>query len=67
MNVYFNNDLIDLDNNSYLSQIIKQKGLNEKKGIAVAVNNVVIQRSQWTSYLLQENDKILIVTATKGG
>lgn len=67
MNVYFNNDPVDLDNNSYLGQILIQKGLSEKKGIAVAVNNVVIQRSQWESYPLQENDKILIVTATKGG
>jgi len=38
-----------------------------RKGIAVALNNRVIPKDQWTSTLLHHNDHILIITATQGG
>lgn len=42
-------------------------GLNEKKGIAVAVNNEVIPKKEWNYNYLKENDKILVLRATQGG
>ena len=36
-------------------------------GIAVAINETVVPKSQWTSTLLQENDKVLIIKASQGG
>jgi len=39
----------------------------KQKGIAVAVNNNVIPRSDWDSYLLYPNHQILIISATQGG
>lgn len=42
--------------------------LGEKQnGVAIAVNNVVIQKKEWANYLLKENDSILIIKATQGG
>lgn len=37
------------------------------QGIAIAVNNQVITRSEWTHFTIKENDNILIIRATQGG
>lgn len=37
------------------------------KGIAVAVNNRMIPREQWSNISLQENDKVVIIKAACGG
>ncbi len=39
----------------------------QSTGIAIAVNNQVIPRSQWEAFLLAEGDKITIIRATQGG
>lgn len=39
----------------------------KQNGIAVAINNTVIPKSNWNLYPLQETDDILIITATQGG
>lgn len=37
------------------------------RGVAVAVNNGIVQRSDWGSYSLSENMKITIIKAACGG
>lgn len=37
------------------------------RGVAVAVNNGIVQRSDWGSYYLSENMKITIIKAACGG
>ncbi|RTY88064.1 sulfur carrier protein ThiS [Flavobacterium sp. RSP15] len=39
----------------------------KQNGIAVAINNTVIPKSNWNSYQIQETDNILIISATQGG
>jgi sulfur carrier protein len=39
----------------------------KQNGIAVAINNSVIPKSNWNSHLLSETDDILIISATQGG
>lgn len=36
-------------------------------GIAVAVNNRMVSRTEWDSYTLSEGDNILIIKAVCGG
>lgn len=36
-------------------------------GIAVAVNNCMIPRTEWDAHLLNEGDKIIIIKAVCGG
>ena len=38
-----------------------------QKGIAVAVNNSVVPKTDWDNYTLSPTDKILIISATQGG
>ncbi len=39
----------------------------KKKGIAVALNNRIIPLSVWAETILNNNDSVLIITATQGG
>lgn len=37
------------------------------KGIAVAVNECVVPKSEWETYILQSKDRLLFIKATQGG
>lgn len=50
-----------------LKELLRELNLLEKKGIAVAVNELVIQRAQWDQLQLAEKDDILVITAAAGG
>ena len=39
----------------------------KQNGIAVAINNTVIPKSNWNSHIIRETDDILIISATQGG
>ena len=39
----------------------------KQNGIALAINDTIIPKSNWNSHIIQETDNILIITATQGG
>ena len=41
--------------------------MSSTNGIALAVNERVISKSDWEKFELKENDKILLIKATQGG
>ena len=49
-----------------LSQFLKKEGLPEK-GVAVAVNATCIPKSRWGETLLEDKDKIEVITVMQGG
>jgi len=49
-----------------LLDILKEKKIAQN-GIAVAVNETVIPKTEWEKFSLKENDSILIIKATQGG
>ena len=66
MTVFVNNEKKDV-NLKTLSELLESINLNVAKGVAVAVNNQVVAKSEWNNALLKENDKITIIRATQGG
>lgn len=50
-----------------LSELMRANQLDQASGIAVAVNDWVIPRTDWQNTLLQSQDKITVITATQGG
>lgn len=66
MIVYLNNDPVDTDS-STLDAFLAKAEMLDRQGIAVAVNQEVIPRNEWTEYRLQEHDEVLVITATQGG
>ncbi len=52
---------------TYLADALPDFGITEPKGIAIAINNNVIPKTEWRQYLLKSDDKIMIIRATQGG
>lgn len=66
MQLQFNNEPITTTA-STLQELLTEKGLFTKNGIAVAVNDSVVQRTKWELHILHENDSVLVITAAAGG
>lgn len=65
MNLLINDVAHDVQSN-VVADVLNELSI-EKKGVALAINDGVLPRSLWASHELEENDKILIITATAGG
>jgi sulfur carrier protein len=49
-----------------VAELVRERQLPER-GVAVAVNGNIVPKSQWSTYELQENDRVEVVTAAAGG
>ena len=50
-----------------ISELVQSLNMISTNGIALAVNEKVISKSDWEKFQLNDNDKILIIKATQGG
>lgn len=66
MTVNVNNTAHTLNSASTLRDLLTQLHISEK-GIAVAVNNQIITRTEWNQRQLAEGENVLIIRATQGG
>lgn len=67
MTITINDQPLEIAEAITLQSVIALRLGDRQNGIAVAVNNMVIARSQREHYILQPNDSILIIKATQGG
>lgn len=67
MEIIFNNQKENIDDSLSLKDLMQQKGLFEKTGIAVALNLKVQPKKSWEGLVLKENDSIIVIAATAGG
>ncbi|MFZ4861385.1 sulfur carrier protein ThiS [Sphingobacterium sp. Mn56C] len=67
MKINVNNQSREVQPSVRLSELMDELLNGSVQGTAVAVNDVLIPRSSQSSYLLQENDSVLIITAAQGG
>ncbi|MDQ3190395.1 MAG: sulfur carrier protein ThiS [Bacteroidota bacterium] len=65
--IFINGEAFMFESEKNLSLLFKDLKIDTPKGIAVAVNNTVISRNSWEEYLINDTDKITIITATQGG
>lgn len=67
MKVEINNkEVIIPDDCNTLSALLLNQGISEK-GHAIAVNNQVVPRAEWSSFQLVEGMKVLVIRAVRGG
>jgi sulfur carrier protein len=64
--ITLNGNNTQFDNNISVTQLLKHLGLSEKR-LAVEVNQEIIARSNFDSFILNEHDKVEIVQAIGGG
>ncbi len=67
MTVFFNNTPLVIENGTTLLQVMQTKGLAQRSGIALALNNSVVPKEKWEHTVLQENDMLLLIGASYGG
>lgn len=67
MLVTINRQTITIQPNQTLREVLLANDYKQLQGIAVAINDVVIPKSNWDTTTLNENDQILVITATAGG
>jgi sulfur carrier protein len=67
MNVFVNNQQLNINEGATLRFALETNGLQNTRGIAVAVNNRVVPKSEWANMQLAANDKITVIRATQGG
>ena len=52
-----------------LEDVLRQEGVDPERarGVAVAVNDRVVRKSAWSEAIVEERDRVEIVTARQGG
>ncbi len=50
-----------------LAGVVESLGLVSARGIAVAINEQVVERGSWSERFIKERDSVLIITAAQGG
>lgn len=67
MTIFINDEKKVIESGTTLSQLLKVNNLSEKKGLAIALNGSVVSKTNWHNTLLNEDDKVLLISATQGG
>jgi len=67
MNITVNDEPRALPAAATLETLIAELGLAGRGGMAVAVNDSVVQRARWVEQTLAEGDRVLVIRATQGG
>ncbi|MBL4578496.1 MAG: sulfur carrier protein ThiS [Flavobacteriales bacterium] len=62
-----NDKEVSIQSSLNLSEYLSTEDFSSVRGIAVAVNECVIAKSEWKEHELHQNDKVLIIHATQGG
>ncbi len=60
-------NLLISEKESTLLDLLTAQKLSVQTGIAVALNQDVIPKTKWKSIKLNQNDQIMVITATQGG
>ena len=67
MQIIINNQSYQFSENVSLQSAIAGLQMEDTTGIAVALNEQIIPRSEWNKTDLNEEDKIIIIGAVAGG
>jgi len=67
MTVFVNDQPRALATGTQLADLLRELGLAERKGVAIAINDEVVPRSTWPVRALAEGERILVIQATQGG
>lgn len=67
MKIKFNQQLITLTDEATLIDFLQTVNLHDSRGLAVAVNQKVITKTNWSTHLLKDQDDLMVIKATQGG
>ncbi|WP_293784470.1 sulfur carrier protein ThiS [uncultured Pedobacter sp.] len=67
MEVTINNQHYQLHESCSIEQMLAAIISTETNGLAIAVNQTIISKSVWNTYVLNPGDQIILIKATQGG
>jgi len=67
MRVSVNDEIMDVPPGISVGSLLSLLEIRSFAGMALAINSEVVPRNDWEATSLSENDKVLIIRATKGG
>ncbi len=67
MKIYINSKLQELSDAAKITDALGALNITSLNGIAVAINDNVIPKAEWNTYVLQQEDKITLIKAAQGG
>ncbi|MFC5048008.1 sulfur carrier protein ThiS [Aquimarina hainanensis] len=66
MTINVNNQQQKIEENSSVQTLLQLLQLSSQ-GIAVAINNTIVPKTDWETLLFKEGDNVIIIQATQGG
>ncbi|WGE36543.1 sulfur carrier protein ThiS [Actinobacillus genomosp. 1] len=66
MQIFINNQPLDVAENTSIQMALALSQTN-LQGVAVALNQQIVPKSEWQSYLLREGAKLTVFKAIAGG
>ena len=67
MKTTINNKPFEFSTPLNIPQILELGGIKIIAGIAVAVNNRVVPKTEWETFTVKDNDAVVVIKATQGG
>ncbi len=69
MTITVNGTERDIAAGTWLPDVLTEMGIapDAARGVAVAVNDAIVRRADWGATVLNEGDRVEIVTARQGG
>ncbi len=64
---YVNNSAHEAADNQPLAELLTALGQTQTRGLAVAINDVVVPRAEWPTHAVQPHDRLTLIRATQGG
>lgn len=67
MKVFLNGDPIEISAEITVREVLRVAGINEERGIAVALESEVVRRSEWDAVTVDEGQHVEVLRAVQGG
>lgn len=67
MEITYNNQVQEIQEETLVSDFVFSQMGEKQNGIAVAINESIVPKSEWAKTYLKSNDNLLIIKATQGG
>ncbi|MEO7803808.1 MAG: sulfur carrier protein ThiS [Actinomycetota bacterium] len=67
MKVTVNGRVMKLDEGATVKGLLRIEGIEEPRGVAVAVDGCVVARGEWAVTFLQDGQRVEILRAVQGG
>ena len=67
MKIFINDEIFETKEQIPISELLELAGVQTSRGLALALNDLVIPKLLWHEKKLNENDRILIIRASQGG